>query len=846
MVALNWLVPCLLMSGLWHYDLTIDPDHLEALFLFPEAGVLYPGHISCPSGESPCLVGFRGATSLHFPKKSWRIDLSDPGLIGRTRINLDAHYRDLTMMRNHLAMELVRRMGYPAPITRHVTFSVNGENMGVYLETERIDGDFLRRNSLPHGSFFQADDPAARFAVYRSNSPAWHGFSWRIGSECLLRELARLIGDVCFGNEFESRFDTELFLGNMAANLAMVETDAPSKNYFLSLGIDGVWRYFSWDHDATFGNDWNGNFDFGLVNTVSITQMYMHSLFSILMRSAEHRDVFCEALSSSADILDFQLSASLDSVRAAIRDDVYMDPLRQGTSADFENACDSLAAFISARASVVRELRLHHLPLVQGTFSVTPSWVSDLRRPLSVQATFNETLVYCTLHVLPDGGEAVMVAMQPIKGSFGKSWEVVVPDTIAYFEFLVFHLSLQQASFPLPRPTLFVPPYAVHMGAYDNEALPSALLVDETPCLDVLLPGTQIRLGSSLWALPLVNQSGNPMNLSLCHVSMGDPPSRVFFPENLILQPGETLFVASNAEAFSRELPERLVVGDCSAENVGGFPLTLFEPGWSPAAWHLAPPGERNLRPGRESPLITEISYSQPMHFPCGDWIELHNPGAEWMDLSLAGISDSDRGHTVFPSGTVIPPEGFLVLATDPGSFKSLYPRIPCQVVRLGFGLSSVGEDLRFIHRSGFSTPILGYTSAPPWPDANNSVLTLIHPSLDGLNPESWAVADFPGSPGRPNSGWDDVQYSEDLFVTHLRPVPARGSTVLFGLSMVPEPVHAVLLDLAGRMVYNRGMLQPGMPEYTLELPPGLPSGVYFLVVSSGGNTATRKLLWLR
>jgi len=58
-------------------------------------------------------------------------------------------------------------------------------------------------------------------------------------------------------------------------------------------------------------------------------------------------------------------------------------------------------------------------------------------------------------------------------------------------------------------------------------------------------------------------------------------------------------------------------------------------------------------------------------------------------------------------------------------------------------------------------------------------------------------------------------------------------------------PVTASVLDLAGRVVYDAGTLEPGARSYTLRRPGDLPSGVYFLVARSSGSAAVRKFLWL-
>jgi spore coat protein H len=838
------LVAAALIGNLWHYELTMAPEDLQALYGYPNTETLYPGHVSCPAGECDCLAGFRGSTSLLLPKKSWRFELPDRNLIGRSHLYLDAHYRDPSMMRNHLAMEMVRQMGHPAPLSRHVTLSINGENMGVYLETERIDHDFLVRNGLPEGAFFKAVESPARFAPFLSGHPPLDGFQCRSGDEDGVPGLIGLIGDVCWGGEFASRFDSGHFIGNMAANLAMVDLDCCVKNYYLVLGTDGVWRYFPWDHDASFGNDWQGLFDFSRVNTVYYQPMHMNSLFNRVLSGENGRSAFGSELALAADFMEFDLPGIIDSVRTAIRDDVYQDPLRQGTPSAFEDACDSLAMFVSERADVVRGLIAHHDPPDFISLHVNPGWI--IRDDSNVMITLNssDSLKWCLLWMVPDSGAPRMTEMHAVQGSGGTVWTEAVSTRDHFDRTMRFFVFYRQANLPQPAPTMFFPLYGVFLNEYRNEALPAVVRVDETPVAESLVPGIQLRLGPSLWALPLVNESGSLMDLSLCHVMLGSPAYRVFFPESLSLAPGETLFVTNDLDAFSVELRRRNVACDCAAASSAGYPAVLFDPSWTVAASHDVPARERFIQSATGFPLVTELSYSQPPGVSSGDWIECHNPGSEWLDISHTGVSDSGQGYAVLPSGTVIPPGGFLILASEPYLFRREHPRVPCEIAELGFNLSSEGDTVRFISRTGVQATAIAYGSDSPWAKASEAVLSLMYPLAPPMSPESWEAVEYPGTPGLPNPSWSEPVF-EPPAIRYIAPSPAGAGPVVFSMTPVENPVTVFVTDLAGRVVNSPVTLDPGSGEHTLEIPPGLPSGMYFLVVRSGAGTCSGKLVWL-
>lgn len=844
MTCLFILSVALTAEGLWHYELVIEPQYLEALYSDPETEAIFPAHISCPGGESDCLVGFRGSTSLGLPKKSWRIDLFDPGIIGRGRLNLDAHYRDLTMMRNHLSMELVRRLGYPAPMTRHVTFAINGVNMGVYLETERIDDDFMRRNSLPDGWVFKAVDGRARFAEFLSGTTPGAGFDWPTGDEGMLRELAALIGDACLGGSYESRFDTDQFIANMAVNLAVMETDGPCKNYHLALGADGVWRYFPWDHDATFGNDWEGTFNPGWVLLPYRDQMQIFTLFHQVMKNPDHRETFRLMLAKAAYIMQGELSESLDSLRNAIRSDVYLDPLRPGTPGDFEASCDSLAWFIEERAAATPDFYRHHSTPDSLSISIEPSWVVTGTQSIFLNGFSSDSLDWCNLVVIPDGGDPYEIEMYEVPASGGREWTTTVSGSEGFEKSLRFYLRISQATIPPRRPTVYFPPYVIFTGSFNEEALPSAVRVNAVPDLSALLPGTQIRLGPLLWALPLVNSGSSSIDVSLCHVLLGEPAGRVFFPESLLVAPGETLFVTNNLEALSLELPGRKTVGNCRAVSASGSALTLFDPGWAPSSFLTIPLGERTLSSSNDTPLVTEICFSQPLLFNPGDWMELHNPEAHWLDLSHTGITDSDPGHTVFPAGTQIPPFGFIVLASDADLFSARFPDVDCQILDMGFSLSSEGENIRFLNRAGEITELVRYTQQPPWPQAYQGIIALINPGFDQTDPLSWEAAAQPGSPGAGNQSW---YLNVEGFVTlgSVVPNPVRGGPLSFTISGGSGGVQVSVIDLAGRVVHRMEEFGAEQSGHSIELAAGLPPGVYFLVARSAGRISTGRFLWL-
>lgn len=81
------------------------------------------------------------------PKLSMKLDFSEyvPGqrFVGLHHLNLHAMMRDASLMKERLAYRLFRDAGVPAPRAAHARLTVNGEDQGLFVLVEAIDGEFI-------------------------------------------------------------------------------------------------------------------------------------------------------------------------------------------------------------------------------------------------------------------------------------------------------------------------------------------------------------------------------------------------------------------------------------------------------------------------------------------------------------------------------------------------------------------------------------------------------------------------------------------------------------------------------------------------------------------------------
>jgi hypothetical protein len=147
------------------YRIDIDPVHLEALSNDPFADDYYPATFTTEGFVLPCEIRYRGATSRNLPKKSWKIKFEGyVDALGAEEINLNAEYRDKSLMRNYLANRLYAYFGHPAPMVSYVNLQVNGAHMGLFLRVEQIDEWFLERNGKRPGQVYKGVNHGANMA----------------------------------------------------------------------------------------------------------------------------------------------------------------------------------------------------------------------------------------------------------------------------------------------------------------------------------------------------------------------------------------------------------------------------------------------------------------------------------------------------------------------------------------------------------------------------------------------------------------------------------------------------------------------------------------------------------
>jgi len=146
--------------------------------------------------------------------------------------------------------------------------------------------------------------------------------------------------------------------------------------------------------------------------------------------------------------------------------------------------------------------------------------------------------------------------------------------------------------------------------------------------------------------------------------------------------------------------------------------------------------------------LVTEIMYHAAADSRL-DFLELENSGTT--PLNLSGLEFTRGIEYRFPRGSILPADGFLVLAADGDAFDSGYPGVGHDDV-YGGNLDNSGEVLTLVDPLGHEVLSFRFDDRTSWPispDGFGYSLVLADRGGDPDNPSSWrASTEVFGSPG--------------------------------------------------------------------------------------------------
>lgn len=313
-----------------------------------------------------CGVRFKGESSYQFypgKKKPFRIKfdryIKGQDYDGLREINLNNNFKDPTMIREKMYLDMMKKYGLPAPRATYAKVYLNDKYLGLYLVTENIDDVFLEtRFGSSNGNLFQGE-PLANL-VYLGNDQAKYYQRYVLRNNRKkndwsdLVKFIRIINDSTLNEtdyvkKLEAHMDLDKCLKAWAVNNLLGNIDAYNMfyphNYFIYHdSITLKWNWISLDGNYSFAA-WNPIYNFP-----QLTQMSVMMLDSVPYQGArpllektigsnkilqKRYLAFVEQIMEN-DLAPDRINKTIDSLTMRIRVSVYADVNKMYSNTDFD------------------------------------------------------------------------------------------------------------------------------------------------------------------------------------------------------------------------------------------------------------------------------------------------------------------------------------------------------------------------------------------------------------------------------------------------------------------------------------------------------------------------------
>jgi hypothetical protein len=313
-------------------------------------------------------IKFKGNSSYNNPsqKKSFKLDLNayvaGQDMDGLKKLNLNNGFKDPTLMREKIMLDFLNRAGIAAPRCTYAKVYINSVYWGLYLMVEEVNKDFL------DDRFY--DDKGNLFKGDPSGDLKWLGSSvntYTAKYELKTNETANNWTDlvyfinkinnspVSFQDSLNKVLQVTPFLRAWAACNIFANLDSyigSGHNYYVYHdSISNKFNWITWDVNEAFGN-----FNQGM----SVSQLENMSLNytsggpgnrPLCNRSLTNTVVYNAYITEACWLTGFHFLQSywfprIDSIKNAIKADVYADPNKFFTNTQFDTNIDTMITVV--------------------------------------------------------------------------------------------------------------------------------------------------------------------------------------------------------------------------------------------------------------------------------------------------------------------------------------------------------------------------------------------------------------------------------------------------------------------------------------------------------------------
>lgn len=845
------------------YEININQNYLNSMNNDPWSDRRFPATVIYGDENFDCEVRYRGASARNLPKKSWKLFFQNGGPEGIDEINLNSEYRDYSISRNHLSMQLAAWLGLEAPETSHISLKVNDAYHGVYLEIEQVDDNFFDNRELrgfelfkglTHGSRFgQPLDPNQLTDIYTPQK-TFPGCLDTLRKRLAFFQFAKPGTQI---EELDRIIDPNNFLKYFALQFCILNKDGMAKNFYIYRRIDNRYMLIPWDCDASFGNNWQGNY-VGRENAIVQDLLIANAGLQHLTAFNDYRVIFNSEINSILQEGFNFLQDVTNRTYERIQHDVLLDDMKRCSNELFLEEKNRIIAFMEDRSEYLDSFdgfRRIESEIIEYPEDYFDNQNDSINLIISLESEVDRAWL-CLFNSAYNGISLPLSPMEidSLDGFIYSLRTRNVNMTLPYRYGLMFKLSdheyfISPAPGWVQSPICPFPMWSINL----SEHAPSPG--------DIEIGNLYFNSISKCYYIEVRNTTDHIVNVSGCRFSVNSGWQKVQLPDSSYLPSNDACYLTNKPDLLPLEINRNNVLtGFCFIPNEGDTLILQTSSGMILSSRVVD--NVHELPETIDRVVINEINYHSLNDQDPGDWIELINISAR-TNISGWTIRDSDDNHSfVFPGGISINRDEYLVVARDLNKFREVFPDIGNVIGSFSFGLDGNYDNIRLYDIENRLVDWVSYSDEDPWanePDGDGNTLELISPRELNYGPEFWGAShEILGSPGLQNSIFqesnpDHSNYKPNSWnLLSVYPNPVNGMISIEFESSTPGTARFRIYDLQSRSVAEFTKVAPSagywVENWNLKNigNAALPSGLYFLEMQDLHQIPVKKIVILR
>jgi len=201
-----------------------------------------------------------GRFTRNFAKPGYNIKIENGDVYDVKTLRLRSSYRDNTLMREKLSTDMLYKLGVPSTSTSYVNVEVNGENLGLFVLTNKIKKDFIKKyfGEKNPKNLYECKEDFARFEDNSIVEICKNTVEKLVDQTEEIQKFVDTVNSAKTIDDLRKVLDVDTFMKTIAFEFLTLSWDhflIHNHNYYWYKRKDGIWTIILNDFDETWGQD---------------------------------------------------------------------------------------------------------------------------------------------------------------------------------------------------------------------------------------------------------------------------------------------------------------------------------------------------------------------------------------------------------------------------------------------------------------------------------------------------------------------------------------------------------------------------------------------------------------